>query len=167
MKAINKIFIVIGLMCSLSIFSQSPNEKDFKKNRMLNQHLISSQQNNSSSSVALAYNVNSVNIQQVGHYNSIKVNYVSKNSSSELTQYGNSNKITQYKNSQTLNEKIYQKGTNNEVFEISNRPMESSNSQVVQKGTNLRVEKYGTNSIGANMKINMDGTNRTVIIRNF
>ncbi len=45
--------------------------------------------------------------------------------------------------------------------------MESSNSQVVQKGTNLRVEKYGTNSIGANMKINMDGTNRTVIIRNF
>ena len=84
-----------------------------------------------------------------------------------MNQVGNNNGIFQKKTAKVLDERMDQLGNNNRIFEIANQYVERSNSQVLQRGNNLRVEKYGNNSIGASMGITLTGEARTIIVRNY
>lgn len=93
------------------------------------------------------------------------IQFISNNSGLNITQViqvGNFNHADVAANS--IN--VVQAGTNQEFYfqESSHNP---SNINIEMKGTNNYLEILGSNSIMENMKINLDGDYRSIIINNY
>lgn len=120
-----------------------------------------------SSSLNLTQNNNIIQhvttIQQIGNYNTNKVTINANTSNFLAIQYGDFNSIDVTKYANSLTENIIQNGNNNYVSEHS---LYSNNvdSQIVQNGNNNNYLSYGSNSISDNLKINVRGNDKTIIV---
>ncbi|MEL4307277.1 hypothetical protein [Joostella sp. CR20] len=110
---------------------------------------------------------NGVYLSQVGDYNSASVALKASEVNYNLQQNGNQNNVNQMVVAQSITQNVTQQGANNYVQEIAYNPNNAMNTQTIQEGNNLLVEKYGSNSIGDNMTIKMTGNDRSVIVRNY
>ncbi|NER18503.1 hypothetical protein [Spongiivirga citrea] len=110
---------------------------------------------------------NVVFIQQTGLANFSKISS-SGNNAISVTQNGDNNYVSLDTGNVSLIENIVQLGNNNSVTSSYGTYTASQvNSQIFQDGVGLSVLRIGTNSITENLKINMEGTGREIIIRSY
>lgn len=126
-------------------------------------NIIASDIPNSSSTSSTS---NAVYVQQIGNNNRFESNLRSLKSNVGLYQFGNDNEAYLQVNSVSINEQIFQFGNNNVFYDIGNGLKLSHDGQVLQSGSNQRLYWLGSNSISDRLKINMQGNNQTVIVRN-
>jgi len=110
---------------------------------------------------------NTVYIKQVGYRNSISSRTKALESDLGYLQYGFGNSIYFSSEAAKISSVINQEGTNNSFLSSSFNEEAILNTQVNQQGNNLQIESFGINKIANQMKLNMTGNYRTVIIRNF
>lgn len=110
---------------------------------------------------------NQIFIQQIGQANTIEANTSSGNKDLKLIQYGNRNYISFQSNAEKLQGAIVQKGDNNTSFDFSMNPGQDISTDVLQQGNNLHFERYGSNSIGNDLKFIQTGDTKSIIVRNF
>ena len=65
-----------------------------------------------------------------------------------------------------VDEFLLQRGNNNIFYDIGSDLKLYHGGQVIQNGSNQRLLFLGNNSLSDRMKINMQGNNQTVIVRN-
>ncbi len=113
---------------------------------------------------------NGVFIQQIGEENIARI-ATSTNSNGlariDLLQNGDNNYADIVDTSDEFYKNIVQNGDGNRVLDYSLPSDLSTNFQLLQSGDNLSLEKFGTNSLTEDIKVNMSGSARTVIIRSF
>ena len=85
----------------------------------------------------------------------------------DLLQQGDNNYANIVDSSQEFLKNVVQNGDGNRLYDYSLPSNLSTNFQLIQNGNNLYVEKFGTNSLTEDLKINMTGNARSVIIRSF
>jgi len=66
-----------------------------------------------------------------------------------------------------LEQDIRQLGDKNTYEKYSNNPLSNTNMQVIQQGNNQNISLFGENMMSKDMKIHMEGNDRSMIIRNF
>lgn len=120
-----------------------------------------------SNSLNLAQKTSSINqvatIQQIGNYNTNVLTIKASTSNFSVIQNGDFNAVDVTKYANSLTEYIIQNGNNNFISEYA---IYSNNvdSQVTQTGNNNNYLSYGSNSISDNLKINIKGNDKTVIV---
>ena len=110
---------------------------------------------------------NTIFIQQIGDFNVVKANTTSENSSIALSQNGKQNNIYLDITAKTIEENVQQEGNNNYFLDFSSYGVDLHTANVVQQGNNQNITLFGGNSISEKIKINMQGDNKTIIVRNF
>ena len=112
---------------------------------------------------------NSVLIQQVGQANSSYVNIASSSSSVTVSQNGNSNDVAIALRGNNISESVYQLGNGNSVIDVSTSNASGSGMQVIQKGNNLELERYGPSRTSGPIKVTQtgNGSGQAVIVRQF
>ena len=112
---------------------------------------------------------NSVLIQQVGQANTSYVNIASSSSMVTVSQNGNSNNVALALRGNNISESVYQLGNGNSVIDISSNNASGSGMQVIQKGNNLELERYGTSRTSGPLKVTQtgNGSGQAVIVRQF
>ncbi|MBQ4820511.1 hypothetical protein [Aquimarina sp. MMG016] len=162
-------FSLFFMFCGLLISAQEKNEEQVLLSDQ-SKFITLSQVNNNlllASDRTASGNTNSVFIQQIGADNTIVSNIVAKTSDIKLFQNGNSNTIEIDESSKEINKLITQNGNNNSVIDFSFNPDISTNLELIQNGDNLTFERFGSNELSKNLKFNMSGNARTIIIRSF
>ncbi|MFZ0490391.1 MAG: hypothetical protein WCE57_12530 [Salegentibacter sp.] len=110
---------------------------------------------------------NQVFIKQVGQQNFSDVNVKSEESSLNLNQNGSQNFVNLSLNVRKVYGNVIQSGDNNFYTERTYGPSQQVTLNLEQKGNNLYLERYGSNSIGNKLNLKMTGDNKTIIVRNF
>ncbi|WKW46358.1 hypothetical protein P3875_11375 [Myroides sp. JBRI-B21084] len=85
------------------------------------------------------------------------------NAGTNVTQIGNNNHSSIETN--TMN--VVQNGDNQLLFYAETNTLEESNLTVQMQGNNNYIEIFGNNSIMDQMQINLSGSDKTIIIRNY
>lgn len=85
------------------------------------------------------------------------------NTGTNVLQIGNNNHSSLETN--TMN--VVQSGDNQLLFYSETNKLEDNNLNVQMQGNNNYIEIVGNNSIMDQMKINLNGSNKTIIIRNY
>ncbi|MCR9183493.1 MAG: hypothetical protein NXH73_11265 [Flavobacteriaceae bacterium] len=114
-----------------------------------------------------AANGSSVFINQIGSNNDAQVKVNAANSFVNLLQNGFSNLTILDLTAFDITQNITQNGENNRLFNFSNNPASIQNMEVLQNGINQDITIFGSNSLSENIKINMQGSDRSLIVRNF
>lgn len=110
---------------------------------------------------------NNVFIQQIGNNNTIFSNVNAVSSNLNLVQNGEDNLIDIDETSREIQKFVTQTGNNNTVIDYSFNPEASTNLELLQEGNNLYFERFGTNELSKNLKFNMTGNARSIIVRSF
>lgn len=82
---------------------------------------------------------------QVGDYNTIDILSINHDSKQAIQQYGNQN--------------------NYSLFDFNKT--EAQNINILQNGNNQNIEVFGQNDLSKDIKINMTGNDKTLLIRNY
>lgn len=106
-------------------------------------------------------------IEQVGNGNSVTSKINAENSVVKYSQHGNQHTANVHIHSKTYQGNITQKGNNNNVFDNAYAPTEEVSLNLSQNGRNLHFERHGSNSIGDKLNFKMNGSNKSIIVRNF
>lgn len=106
-------------------------------------------------------------ITQVGDYNRANAAVSAAENQLALKQGGTANIIELRANVKQLEGEVVQQGSGNYILDFFNDPKLEVPLGVKQTGNNLHFERHGTNSIGSKIKIDMNGSSRSVIVRNF
>ena len=109
---------------------------------------------------------NTVNIRQIGNFNTSDITLKSSNYDADVSQYGNNNAVDVYRNDLQTRQNIYQQGNNNAIRDFSFYSNQRTNMNFTQLGNNLKINNYGTNSISENMSIFQTGSVKEIIIIN-
>ncbi|MCF4102048.1 hypothetical protein L1I30_10250 [Gillisia sp. M10.2A] len=110
---------------------------------------------------------NQIYIQQIGDGNIVESNINAKKSDVEFSQDGNDNFINLTANVKSLVADVEQNGNNNYFLDSVNSPTSNISINLTQNGDNLLFERYGSNSIGDNIRFNMTGDSKSIIVRNY
>ncbi|EHQ03572.1 hypothetical protein [Gillisia limnaea] len=110
---------------------------------------------------------NEIFIQQIGVQNTIASNITSTSAAVNLNQNGNHNIIGINITSKSYRSNIDQKGDYNNIFENIYAPSSNISLNLSQNGRNNHFERYGSNSIGDKLEFNMNGNDKSIIVRNF
>ena len=158
--------IVVMLFISLVAFAQTNEAAPENVKRANLENLLVTEQ---LPRVDNNFNTNSVVIQQVGQGNLSFVNVVSSSSSVTVDQNGNSNNVAISLKGNNIAEEVFQQGNGNSVIDVSSRNASGAGMQVLQKGNNLGVERYGASRSSGPIKVTQsgNGSGRAVIIRQF
>lgn len=140
---------------SLQGFQSKSSEMNF----LANQNYASNKSTSNSS--------NFVNIKQVGSFNQVRARTSSEISEIDLIQNGDYNHIDLNINAFRINEKIIQNGNLNILTDINTFGSNFHEAEVIQNGNNQSITRYGSNSISEKMKVNMQGNDKILVIRNF
>lgn len=127
-------------------------------------HFIGSQQ--VAARVATTSN-SSVFVTQIGDYNSLTTQVKTRTDQSVYTQVGDNNHILVLAETKSLNQNIQQQGEGNYFQSFGNDLHANHSIQVNQNGINQDITVFGNNSMSDKMIINMNGTDSSLIIRNF
>lgn len=110
---------------------------------------------------------NSVYIQQIGTNNSSLVDITATDGQFELLQNGNANRAKITVVGETLNHTLLQNGNNNLLMEYGNTPNLDLERNIIQNGNNQGVFIYGSNTLTDKLFLNVQGSSKTITIRNF
>ncbi len=109
----------------------------------------------------------SVFINQIGSNNDSQVKVNAANSFVNLLQNGFSNLALLDLTAFDITQNITQNGENNRLYNFSNNPSAIQNMEILQSGINQDITIFGSNSLSENIKINMQGSDSSIIVRNF
>ncbi len=109
----------------------------------------------------------SVFINQIGSNNEAQVKVNAANSFVNLLQNGLSNLMLVDVTAAEINQNLTQNGESNRFYNFSNNPSAIQNMEILQNGINQDITIFGSNSLSENIKINMQGSDRSLIVRNF
>lgn len=97
------------------------------------------------------------------HPETLILNGLNSTSGTYVVQSGNYNQIDIESNQMQVN----QAGEYQSLYYTETSKLEPSNMNINMEGANNYIEIYGNNSIMENMSINVQGNDRSVIIRNY
>jgi len=140
---------------SLNGFQSKSSEMNFLANQ------------NSYSNKNTINSTNNVNIKQIGSFNMVTTNTISSQSEIELLQNGNENNIDLELNALKISEKVIQNGNRNNFTDINTFGANLHEAEIIQNGNNQSLTWYGSNSISARMKVNMQGNDKILEVRSF
>jgi len=109
-----------------------------------------------------SYLVNSKESPKV-HPETLMLNTLNITQGTYIVQTGNYNQVAIESQQMQVN----QAGDYQHLYYTETSKLESSNMNVNMEGANNYIEVYGNNSIMENMSINVQGNDRSVIIRNY
>ncbi|WP_273566190.1 hypothetical protein [Maribacter halichondriae] len=112
-------------------------------------------------------NTNNIFIEQIGSGNLTQVNTNTSTSDIKAMQYGNGNSIRTTVAVLGMMETIRQQGDNHHFAEFANTPSLEIQRQIDQIGNGQNLTIHGNNSISDNMRLTMEGSAKTIVIRNF
>lgn len=112
--------------------------------------------------VGNSYLVNSKESPKV-HPETLMLNTLNNTQGTYIVQTGNYNQVAIESQQMQVN----QAGNYQHLYYTETSKLESSNMNVNMEGANNYIEIYGNNSIMENMSINVQGNDRSVIIRNY
>ena len=110
---------------------------------------------------------NEVFINQIGDRNQVYTSVRAQENKSVYIQNGNFNNIYSNVSAKTFTSSIVQNGDRHKAFNFVNSPGEEISLELNQQGKNHHFEQFGSNSIGNNLKFQMNGDSRSLIVRNF
>ncbi len=110
---------------------------------------------------------NSIYIQQIGLDNSTSAYIQSENSELNLLQNGNSNHVKIDVTGKTVLHNLVQNGNNNFLMEYGNSAHLNLERSIIQDGNDQGVVIFGSNSLTDNIILNLQGSSKTITIRNF
>lgn len=139
--------------------------ENYQLNNLASQNAATSQQaaENQRSSIIQ----NEVFINQTGDFNETHIRVKANNSTIDLLQNGNSNVALLDLTANDLSNKIVQNGDQNRLYNFSNNPAQNQKMNIIQNGVNQDITIFGSNSLSENLIINMQGNDRSIIVRNF
>ncbi|GAA3585608.1 hypothetical protein [Snuella lapsa] len=108
-----------------------------------------------------------ITLQQVGDYNTIHAFSTHVSADIKYYQVGNFNNIESVNAIADVSEELIQEGNNNAVYSYAYGNVTYDNFKLLQKGDDLLLERFGVNSLSNNIKIKMQGTAKTLVIRSF
>lgn len=109
-----------------------------------------------------SYLVNSKESPKV-HPETLMLNTLNNTQGTYIVQTGNYNQVAIESQQMQVN----QAGDYQHLYYTETSKLESSNMNVNMEGANNYIEVYGNNSIMENMSVNVQGNDRSVIIRNY
>lgn len=112
-------------------------------------------------------NSNSIYIQQIGANNTISTNIHAENSELQLVQNGNSNSFAIDITARNVIHNTVQNGNNNFLMEYGNATNLNLERSIIQNGDNQGVVIFGSNALTNDIKLNIQGSSKTITIRNF
>lgn len=169
MKKVTKIFGIFILILTFSAsYSQTYKDATTFDNGFINTNA----ENNFLSSQNARINQsqgsdNFIFIRQVGNNNKIVSKTTSNSSDIKYYQQGDNNGILVKLAADRIEETILQNGSNNHVLNFNAAKLEFHKGEVIQDGSGQNLTWYGGNSISEKLKVTMQGTGQTVIVRNF
>ncbi|MBJ6369587.1 hypothetical protein [Snuella sedimenti] len=108
-----------------------------------------------------------ITLQQIGNYNAIHLSSTHVNADIKYYQVGDFNNIENVNAIGDISEEVIQEGNNNAVYSYTYGNVLNDNFKLSQKGDDLLLERFGVNSLSNNIKIKMQGTAKTLVIRSF
>lgn len=172
MKTLKYTFTVLALFCMFmtveaQTFSetQGPEIESFQS-KASSLSFISSQNQQAARSSQVTTG-SSVFINQIGQNNDAQISVKATNSFINLLQNGLSNTTLIDVTAFEVNQNITQNGDDNRLYNFSNNPSALQNMEVLQNGNNQDITVFGSNSLSENIKITMQGNDRSLIVRNF
>lgn len=108
-----------------------------------------------------------VYVNQIGDYNSLFSNTNTMQDQSVYNQFGDYNFVDVSVRSNVVNQNVDQMGNGNSFENYSYNSFNRHEAEVVQKGNNIDVQVFGSNSISEGMKIRVTGNDKSVIVRNY
>ena len=105
---------------------------------------------------------NNKELQKV-HPETLMLNALNNTQGTYIVQTGNYNEVTIESQKMQVN----QTGDHQLLYYTETSKLEPSNMNINMEGANNYIEIYGNNSIMENMSINVQGNDRSVIIRNY
>mgnify|MGYP003629966842 CR=1 FL=1 len=170
MKTLKYISTVLALFCILvtadaQTFSEQsePEIESFQSNASALSFIASQNQQAASQTTSGS----SVFINQVGENNDAQIDVQARNSLINIFQSGMSNLTLIDVSAFEITQNITQNGEENRFYNFSSNPSALQNMEVIQNGVNQDITVFGENSLSENMKINMQGNDRSLVIRNF
>lgn len=110
---------------------------------------------------------NAISVLQIGNYNTVTTAVQAQTSDLTYNQQGSYNDIDIAVTGNVLNQQVYQYGDRNSFDNFSMDPASQQSLEVIQKGNNQDVSIFGENSLSKDMKVTLEGNDKTLIIRNF
>ena len=110
---------------------------------------------------------NVISVSQIGNYNSVTTSVQTQISNLSYNQQGAYNEMDIVATGREVNHNIVQYGDNNSFDNFSVNPASQQSIELIQKGNNQNVSIFGENSMSKNMKVSLEGNDKTLIIRNF
>lgn len=172
MKKNKLLFLNAFILSIICVYSQS-DEKQIDDNLLsLNSenaelNLINNQILQINHQDELQFRGNNVNITQVGSRNFARVVVFSENSELIMQQHGASNNAILDLKGTSIDYSLAQKGTYNFMAEYSRSSNIEISRSLMQNGDRNNVVIHGANSLTKDLKLNIQGNSKTVIIRNF
>lgn len=110
---------------------------------------------------------NQIFIQQIGENNQIRSHVQSSQAMLRLEQNGMHNYAQLHLKAENIRENISQMGDYNRVFDFAYDGTQEFSLDLKQQGNTNHFERYGSNSIGNNLKFEMNGDSKMIIVRNY
>ncbi|MEX0996501.1 MAG: hypothetical protein WDZ45_05605 [Flavobacteriaceae bacterium] len=172
MKTLKHTLTVLALFCMLmtleaQTFSESQQAEIESFQSKASAFSFISSQNQQTARSNQVTEGSSVFINQVGENNDAQVSVNATNSFVNLLQNGFSNLTLLDLTALDITQNITQNGENNRLYNFSNNPSAIQNMEIIQSGINQDITIFGSNSLSENIKINMQGNDRSLIVRNF
>lgn len=122
----------------------------------------------SSSMMLLAQSHNSsVYVTQMGQYNTVWSNIKADQAVLDYSQLGDNNYIQVEAAASQVSQIVSQIGDSNSFQNYAFRDFNTQGIELLQKGSNNDVQIFGSNSISQGMKIQVSGSYKTILVRNY
>lgn len=166
------IFFLLSLLFAGSVTAQSSEDEMSKNLRALPAYneglnLINSQILQVNTQQLLNSAGNNINISQIGNGNLSDIVSFSENSTIALQQIGNGNTSVLEVRALSIDYELSQRGADNYMAEYSNAPNIELYRGFSQTGDRNNLIIHGANTLTKDLKLNIQGNAKTVIIRNF
>jgi len=164
----NITLLAFVLMVCGQIFGQSENNEDSSSTLVTQLGLENLQYVSQVQQINLPpTSSNSIFIQQIGSNNTSSVHIQAQNREISLVQNGNANDAKIDLAAKTITHNLLQNGNNNFLLEYGNTPNLNLERNIIQNGNDQGVVIYGSNSLTDNIILNLQGSSKTITIRNF
>jgi len=110
---------------------------------------------------------NQIAVFQIGDQNTLNTQIQAAGSELSYNQLGSYNSIDVIATAKEINHKINQQGDYNHFESYSHNPNAQQSLELIQYGNQQNVSIFGENSLSREMKIKVEGNDKTLVIRNF
>lgn len=110
---------------------------------------------------------NQIAITQIGDQNRLNTQIQASESNVSYHQLGSYNTIDVVATAKEISQNINQQGDYNHFESYSNNPNAQQSLELMQYGNQQNVSIFGENSLSRDMKIKIEGNDKTLVIRNF